>query len=144
MHTKNGMFCLPCMNFFKKNIFLFQPSSYNSSSSFKLLFLLFSGLPDELISYIIHVMCLQYAVNFKCYTRHFYKMLMVDSDPKSAIPFHMQLHPNGSFPGEGNTLFFSKGHMKRYAWRAADRQFGSERELHSCPDTSGPGAHFCP
>lgn len=39
-------------------------------------------------------------------------MLIMESNPKSAILFQMQLHPNGSFPGEGNILFFPQGHRK--------------------------------
>lgn len=39
-------------------------------------------------------------------------MLIMESDPKSAILFHMQLHPNESFPGEGNILFSLQGHKK--------------------------------
>lgn len=54
----------------------------------------------------------------------------MESDPKSAILFHMQLHPNESFPGEGSILFSLQGHKKPGKWRGADRrQFLSQGEL---------------
>lgn len=39
-------------------------------------------------------------------------MLIMKSNPKSAILFQMQLHPNDSFPGEGNILLPPQGDMK--------------------------------
>lgn len=59
-------------------------------------------------------------------------MLIMESNPKSAILFQMQLHPNDSIPGEGTILFTTppQGHMKPGTQRGADRrQFFSEGEL---------------
>ena len=52
----------------------------------------------------------------------------MESDSKSAILFHVQLHPNDSFPGEGNILFSFQGHTKTGTRRGAERrQFFSKR-----------------
>lgn len=61
-------------------------------------------------------------------------MLIMESNPKSAILFQMQLHPNDSFRGEGNILFpppsSPPGNMKPGLLKGADtRQFFSEAEL---------------
>ena len=54
----------------------------------------------------------------------------MESDPKSAILFHVQLHPNDSFPGEGNILFSLQGHTKTGTRRGTERrQFFSQGEL---------------
>ena len=56
----------------------------------------------------------------------------MESDPKSAILFHVQLHPNDSFPGEENILFSLQGHTKTGTRRGAEsRQFFSGRAAFS-------------